>query len=83
MSACTAKSQYRKLETHIPRKGIVPGHSLNFHMHMSASDLYILMIDLPVLLQEICRPILGIYKSITDMQMSMEIGTEAAQFPEK
>jgi hypothetical protein len=32
---------------------------------------------LPFLLEEICGPILGIYKSLT------EIGTEAAQFPEK
>jgi hypothetical protein len=30
------------------------------------SDLYIPTIDLPILLQEICGPILGIYKSLTD-----------------
>jgi hypothetical protein len=42
------------------------GHSPNFHIHVSVSDLYIPTIDLPILLQEICGPILGIYKSPTD-----------------
>jgi hypothetical protein len=34
---------------------------------------------LPFLLEEICGPILGIYKSL----MNVEIGAEGAQFPEK
>ncbi len=38
------------------------GHSPNFHIHVSVSDLYIPTIDL---LQEICRPILEMYKSLT------------------
>jgi hypothetical protein len=42
------------------------GHSPNFHIHVSMSDLYIPTIDLPILLQEICGPILGIYKSLRD-----------------
>jgi hypothetical protein len=42
------------------------GLSPNFHIHASVSDLYILMIGLPILLEEICRPILGLYKSLTD-----------------
>ncbi len=42
------------------------GHSPNFHIHISVRDIYIPMIDLPILLQEICGPILGIYKSLTD-----------------
>ncbi len=54
------------------------GHSPNFPIHASVSDSYIPTTNLAVLLQEICGPILGIYKSLTD-----EIGTEAAQFPEK
>jgi hypothetical protein len=37
---------------------------------------------LPFLLEEICGPILGIYKSLTDTWM-LEIGAEAALFPEK
>jgi hypothetical protein len=34
------------------------GHSPNFDIHVSMSDLYIPTIDLPILLQEICEPIL-------------------------
>ncbi len=44
------------------------GHSPNFHIHVSVSDLYIPMIDLAILLQEyVCGPILGIYKLLTDI----------------
>jgi hypothetical protein len=42
------------------------GLSPNFHIHASVSDLYILTIGLPILLEEICRLILGLYKSLTD-----------------
>jgi hypothetical protein len=42
------------------------GLSPNFHIHMSVSDLYIPTISMPFLLEEICRPILGLYKSLTD-----------------
>jgi hypothetical protein len=41
-------------------------HSPYFPIHVSVSDLYIPTNDLPILLQEICGPILGIYKSLTD-----------------
>jgi hypothetical protein len=34
------------------------------------SDLYISTIGLPVLLEEICRPTLGLYKSLTEMWKS-------------
>ncbi len=37
-----------------------------FHIHVSVSELYIYTMGLPFLLEEICGPILGIYKSITD-----------------
>ncbi len=61
----TAKNQYVKLETNIPRKEITRP-APNIHIHVSVSDLYIPTIDLPILLQEICGPILGIYKSLKD-----------------
>jgi len=41
------------------------GLSPNFHIHASVSDLYIPTISLPILLEEICRPFLGLYKSLT------------------
>jgi hypothetical protein len=64
---CTAKKKYRIFESNITRKGI-SGSQLgpNFHIHASVSDLYISTISLPILLEEICRPILGLYKSLTD-----------------
>jgi hypothetical protein len=37
----TAKNQYRKLKTNIPRKEIVRSHSPNFHIHVSVSNFYI------------------------------------------
>ncbi len=43
------------------------GLSPNFHIHVSVSDLYIPTIGgLPILLEEICGPILGLYKLLTD-----------------
>jgi hypothetical protein len=45
------------------------GLSPNFHIHASVSLLYISTIGLPILLEEICRPILGLYKSLTDTWM--------------
>jgi hypothetical protein len=45
------------------------GPSPNFHIHMSVSELYIPSMGLPFLLEEICGPILRIYKSLTDTWM--------------
>ncbi len=45
------------------------GLSPNFHIHASVSDLYIPTIGLPIQLYEICRPILELYKSLTDTWM--------------
>jgi hypothetical protein len=42
------------------------GLSPNFHIHVSVNELYIPTMGLPFLLKEICGPILGIYKSLTD-----------------
>jgi hypothetical protein len=44
------------------------GLSPNFHIHVSVSELYIPTIGLPVLLEEICRLSLGIYKSLKDSE---------------
>jgi hypothetical protein len=63
---CAVKTQYRKFETNIPRKGIARP---NFHIQVSVSDLYIPTIGLPILLHEKCGPILEIYKSPTDTRM--------------
>ncbi len=41
--------------------GLVP----NFHIHKSASDLYIPRIGRPICYSQIGRPIVGIYKSLT------------------
>jgi hypothetical protein len=42
------------------------GLSPNFHIHVSVSELYIPTMGLHGLLEEICRLILGIYKSLKD-----------------
>ncbi len=39
------------------------GLSPNFRIHVSVSELYIPTMGLPVLLEDLCRLILGIYKS--------------------
>ncbi len=64
----TAKTKCRKFETNIPRRGISRSQSQfpNFHIHVSVSDLYMPTMGLPFLLEEICGPILGINKSLTD-----------------
>ena len=59
----TAKTQYWKFKTNIPCKGIARSQSL-FQHSVSVSDLSIPTFCLPILLQEICGPILGIYKSL-------------------
>jgi hypothetical protein len=42
------------------------GLSPNIHIHVSVRDLFISTRGLPILLQELCGPILGIYKTLTD-----------------
>jgi hypothetical protein len=64
---CTAlqRTNTENSQQILPEKEL-RSHSSNFHIHVSVSDLYILTIDLPILLQEICGPILEIYKLLTD-----------------
>ncbi len=64
----TAKTKYRNFKQIFPEKEY-RGLSPNFHIHASVSDLFIPTICLPILLEEICRPILGPYKSLTDTWM--------------
>ncbi len=45
------------------------GRRPNFLIHVYVSNLFIPTIDLPFLLREICGPILGIYKSLTNTWM--------------
>ncbi len=70
---CAALENLAQARTHCNRnwKQIFPekelhSHSPNFRIHVSVSNLYIITIDLPILLQEISGPILGINKSLTD-----------------
>ncbi len=68
MVLCTAKTPYRKFETNIPIKGIVRSQ-FQFPHSCVCERFYIPTIDLPILLQELCGPILGKYKSLTDTWM--------------
>jgi hypothetical protein len=69
MMSFTAKTQYRKFETIMPRKGIARSQPQFPDSCVFVSSLYIPRIShLPILLQEntVCGPILGIYESLTD-----------------
>jgi len=60
-STCTAKTKYRNFDTNIPRKGILGSQSQFPHSCVCEGFiLYISTIGLPILLEEICRPILGL-----------------------
>ncbi len=64
-SSSLQRQNAEKLKQIFPEKEY-RGISPNFHIHVSVSELYISTMGLPFLLEEICGPILGIYKSLTD-----------------
>jgi hypothetical protein len=76
MMATVQRTNTENSEQIFPEKEL-RGHRPNFHIHVSVSDLYLPTIDLPILLRERCGPILGM------RHMNVEIGTEAAQLPDK
>ncbi len=61
------KTKYRNFETNIPRKGILGSQSQ--FPYSCICEWFIYSHDLPILLEEICRLILGLYKSLTDTWM--------------
>jgi hypothetical protein len=65
-SSIALQRQNTGILKHIFREKEYRGLSPNFHIHASVSDLYIPTIGLPILLEEICKPILGLYKSLTE-----------------
>ncbi len=64
-----AKTKHRNFETNIPRKGISGSQSQFLHSCVCEWFIYIPTIGLPNLLEEICRPILGLCKSLIDTWM--------------
>jgi hypothetical protein len=79
------KEPITKIRNKYSQKRKLRSHSSNFHIHVSVSDLYIPTVSLPILLEEICGPILGKYKSLKDMikDMNVVIGTEGRAIPRK
>jgi hypothetical protein len=62
--AALQRTNSENLKQIFPEKEL-RGHSPYFQILESVSNLYIPMIDLPILLQDICGLILGIYKALT------------------
>jgi hypothetical protein len=64
----TAKNQYENLKQMFPEKELrrQPQSQYPNSRVFERFILHIPTIDLPILLQEICGPILGIFKSLTD-----------------
>jgi hypothetical protein len=57
----SAKTTAENSKQIFPEKELL---GLSPHFHLSVSDLYIPTNDLPILLDENCGPILGIYKNV-------------------
>ncbi len=62
----TAKTKYRNFETNIPRKGISGTQSQFPHSCVCERFIYSHDWSAYTLLEEICRPILGLDRSLTD-----------------
>jgi hypothetical protein len=76
--------QGHKYNTENSKQILLGGLSLNYNIHVSLSDLYIPMIGLPILLQEnMLTDSDNICINRSQTHANVEIGTEAAQFPEK
>jgi hypothetical protein len=58
--SCPAKNQYRKFETNVPTKGIARPQSQFPHSCVCERFIHY-HTALPIFLQEICGPIMGIY----------------------
>ncbi len=53
LGSYTARTQRRKFETNIPRKGTAQlKATIPIYIYVSVSDLYIPLIDLPILLED-------------------------------
>ncbi len=77
----TAKAKYQKFETNIFPEKALRNHSPNSYIiNVSESDLYKFPQSIFCLFscRKIGGPIVGIYRSLKDM--NVEIGAEAAQF---
>jgi hypothetical protein len=58
-------------------RGLVP----SFYINVSVSDLYMYSHDQSAYFVHcICVPVVGIYKSLTERYMKVQIGNEAEQF---
>jgi hypothetical protein len=64
------KEPIPKIKRKIFPENELRGHSPNFHIHVSVSDLYIPTIDLPILLHEIC----GLCLSFVNRSQTHECG---------
>ncbi len=69
VTSYTAKTKNTEISKQIFPEKEYRGLGPNVHINASVSDLYISTISLSILLEEICRPILGLYKTLTDTWM--------------
>jgi hypothetical protein len=66
LTGYTLQRQNTEISKQIFSKKEYRGLSPNFYVQASVSDLYIPTVGLPILLEEICRPMVGLYKWLTD-----------------